>query len=135
MLNPVDMTPPRLLLLCTFTAAVSSCASKDDYDVNDPYGTPYGYADAAPMQPVNPVYDTPAAYEDPGVVTVPTPLAPSPVTPPTITRPTTVHTVVRGDTLWGLSRQYNVSEAAIKAANNMTRDTVVLGTRLQIPAR
>lgn len=134
------MTPPRLLLLCALTATVSSCATKDDYDVNDPYGTPYGYADATPMQPVepvNPVYDSPAVYEDTGVAAVPTP----PVTPavpsprPAATRPTTVHTVVRGDTLWGLSRQYNVSVDAIKAANNMTRDTVVLGTRLQIPAR
>ncbi|MBC7979331.1 MAG: LysM peptidoglycan-binding domain-containing protein, partial [Armatimonadetes bacterium] len=45
-----------------------------------------------------------------------------------------VHTVVKGDSLWVISKKYNVPIDAIKAANAMTKDTVVLGTKLQIPA-
>jgi LysM repeat protein len=126
------------ILLGTLAIALASCAGqKDDYDVNSPYGTPYGPADGGalqPVEPVNPVYDTPAVYEDTGIAATPPPITPA-APPAAPSRPANVHTVVKGDTLWGLSRQYNVSVDAIKAANNMTRDTVVLGTRLQIPAR
>ena len=136
------MTAPRLLLASSFCFAIVSCANQnaDDYDVADPYAAPdYGPADGgAPLQPVapvNPVYDTPPAYED--TAAVPTP-SPSPtVTPPSAPAgaAATVHTVVKGDTLWGLSQKYKVSVDAIKQANGMTKDTVVLGTRVQIPAR
>lgn len=115
---------------------IVSCASKQDggYDTTGTYDTPdYGTPDGAPLQPVdpvNPVYDSPAAYEDTAPV--------SPSTPSTPSEPAgsaAVHTVVKGDTLWGLSRKYNVSIDAIKQANSMTRDTVVLGQKLTIPAR
>ncbi|MDB9741789.1 LysM peptidoglycan-binding domain-containing protein [Akkermansiaceae bacterium] len=43
------------------------------------------------------------------------------------------HEVVSGDTLWGLSKQYNVTVADIQAANNMTNDIAVLGATLMIP--
>jgi LysM repeat protein len=43
------------------------------------------------------------------------------------------HTVVRGDTLDRISRQHGVSIDAIKRANGMTNDTVILGARLRIP--
>jgi N-acetylmuramoyl-L-alanine amidase len=40
---------------------------------------------------------------------------------------------VRGDTLDRISRQHGVSIDAIKRANGMTNDTVILGARLRIP--
>ncbi len=107
--------------------------------------------------PVNPVYDTPAAYEVPAnpappinkpyVAKIPkvpsTPIAPKPkATPPPATTapkiqaaPTsgTMHTVVAGDTLSGISAKYKVPVAAIKQANGMTKDTVILGKKMVIP--
>ena len=43
------------------------------------------------------------------------------------------HSVVSGDTLWGLSRKYNTSVADIKAANGLTSDTIVIGQQISIP--
>jgi LysM repeat protein len=115
-------------------ALTVSCAQQgggDGYDVSNPYAAP-DYVDetGTPYLPsdVNPAYDAPAVYEDTA------PSAPR-VSQPTYTASPKVHTVVRGDTLWGLSRQYGVSVSAIKAANGMTRDTIVLGSKLKIPAK
>lgn len=103
-----------------------------DYDTADPYGIP-DYSDTGPAsetadyQPVNPPADAtygPAAYEH---------SAPAPSTPAAPTTAARSHTIATGDTLWGLSRQYGVSVDAIKAANGMTSDTVVLGKTLNIP--
>ncbi len=109
---------------------IAACANQrgDQFDTYgydfDDYGTP----DGEPFEAVNPVYDSAPAYEEPG----PSPATAS--TPPTPQRQSTSHTVVRGDTLWGLSRKYGVSIDAIKQANNMRNDTVVLGSTLVIPA-
>ncbi|MBG7608927.1 MAG: LysM peptidoglycan-binding domain-containing protein [Verrucomicrobia bacterium] len=113
--------------LAALSALFVSCAPQgggEDYDVSNPYaapdydqntGTPYETSD------VNPAYDAPAVYED---------------TSPAPTRARAkVHTVVRGDTLWGISKKYGVSISAIKSANGLTRDTAVLGAKLQIPAQ
>jgi LysM repeat protein len=56
---------------------------------------------------------------------------------PAATAPTqaaTTHTVVKGDTLGGIAAKYKVPMASIKKANNMTKDTVVLGKKMIIPA-
>lgn len=112
-----------------------SCANQgggEDYDVSNPYAAPdYGDATGTPYLPsdVNPAYDEPAVYEDT------TPAAPQPSAPRAPAARDTIHTVVRGDTLWGLSRKYNVSVDAIKQANGMTKDTVVLGSKLRIPGQ
>ena len=122
--------------LAALSAVLVSCAPKgggEDYDVSNPYAAPdYGADSGTPYQSadVNPVYDAPAVYED----TAPDVSSPAPAPAPTRTS-AKVHTVVRGDTLWGLGKKYNVSVAAIKSANNMTKDTVVLGSKLQIPAQ
>lgn len=97
----------------------------------------------------NPVY-APAVYEDN------TPAASSAVKRPasatTTSRPKatanhvmadeaparssgTTHTVVKGDSLWSIGKKYGVSVTAIKQANNLTKDTVVLGQKVKIPAR
>lgn len=139
------MTPLRTLLAASAAVALVSCANQqaggENYDTpttpQDAYGAygpaAGGYADGSPYQSFDPVYDTPAAYEEPRV-RPPFDDAPRPAAGPAA-GPASVHTVVRGDTLWGLGRQYGVSIDAIKAANAMTGDTVILGQRLQIPAR
>jgi LysM repeat protein len=147
-IHPTDtMTPHRTLLASALALTLVSCANQQTSENYDTPASPYGpaaagYADATPYQstdaPVNPAYDTPAAYDDSTVVRPPFDAGPAPTAPsgtPAAGGAATVHTVVSGDTLWGLSRQYGVSIDAIKAANNMTRDVVVLGQRLQIPGR
>jgi len=139
------MTPLRTLLASSLAVTLVSCANQQTPENYDTPASPYGpanagYADATPYQtfdPVNPAYDTPAAYDDSTTVRPPFDAGPAPSAPTTApaSGPATVHTVVSGDTLWGLSRQYGVSIDAIKQANNMTRDVVVLGQRLQIPSR
>ncbi|KAL3848731.1 hypothetical protein ACJIZ3_010613 [Penstemon smallii] len=42
--------------------------------------------------------------------------------------------IVKGDTLWGLSREYGVSIEAIKEANGLTGDTIYAGKKLVIPS-
>lgn len=123
--------------LAAFSAILVSCAPQgggEDYDVSNPYAAPdYGDDSGTPYQAsdVNPAYDAPAVYED----TTPAYSDPTPAPAPTRTASAKSHTVVRGDTLWGLSKKYSVSVAAIKSANGMTKDTVVLGSKLQIPAQ
>ncbi len=142
------MTPIRLLASSAFTLAFVSCASQksDNYDTTNPYGiAEAGAANQPATAPENPVYDTPAAYEEsttstaaPASVDLPAASA-SPNIPATSTpRPPSngaaiIHTVVAGDTLSGLSAKYKVPSAAIKQANNMTKDTVVLGKKMVIP--
>ncbi len=154
------MTPIRLLAVSAAALALSSCANKsaeDGYDTSNPYGAPQAAAAQgavnAPYQPVNPTYDTPAAYEEntspsavtPGTALVdPSTLKPanpstqapsSPLPPAKLPASGTVHVVVKGDTLGGIARKYGTTVAAIKQANAMTSDVVVLGKKLQIPAR
>lgn len=94
--------------------------------------------------PTNPVYDTPAAYEETSSVVnapaIPTTLPEPSITPPATVTPSPssngaaiIHTVVAGDTLSGISAKYKVPVAAIKAANRMTKDTVILGKKMAIP--
>ncbi|XXG77480.1 hypothetical protein AAC387_Pa08g1626 [Persea americana] len=41
--------------------------------------------------------------------------------------------IVKGDTLWGLSRKHGVSIDAIKEANGLSGDTIYAGKKLVIP--
>ena len=127
------MKPKLLIPVALVPFLAVSCANQggEDYDVSNPYAAPeYTDETGTPYLPsdVNPAYEEPAVYEDT------TPAAAQPSAPAPAPR-ATVHTVVRGDTLWGLSKKYNVTVDAIKQANGMTRDTVVLGAKLKIPAR
>ena len=137
---------PRLTILCGI-AVLSSCGlgGSDEnydtgggYDTSDPYGVPSsGGVESAPYQAVNPpAYDNPtygaAAYEEtaPAVPDIPAAPASVPATAST-------HTVVKGDTLWGLSKKYGVSVDAIRAVNGMAANdnNVRLGQTINIPAR
>lgn len=144
------MTPIRLLAPSLLAFAIASCASQkaDTYDtLPDPAIADSGGAHA----PANPVYDTPAAYEDSGTASATPDVAPinpiapepdfhTPDRPAAPVRPAApsngsaiIHTVVAGDTLSGISAKYKVPAAAIKEANRMTKDTVILGRKMVIP--
>lgn len=132
----------RILTPSLIAIALASCASQkaDTYDTSNPYGSPdAGMANAPAPAYENPVYDTPAAYEEGGAA--PSAAAPVPAYPETAAAPAAqpangsaiIHTVVKGDTLSGLSSKYKVPVASIKQANRMTNDTVVLGRKMVIP--
>lgn len=112
-------------------------AADAGYDTSNPFGVPgEGAADSVPYQPVNPPADnptySPAAYEDNTAASPATATATAPAAAAAASASTT-HTVVRGDTLGGIARRYGSSSTAIKQANGMTSDTVVLGKKLVIP--
>lgn len=44
----------------------------------------------------------------------------------------TIHTVKKNDTLWGISKQYGVSIQSIKQANNKGNDQTFIGEQLNI---
>lgn len=104
--------------------------------------------------PPSSIYDSPAAYEHgtmpapsgpaPGLPVDPGAHSPSPMdrtnAPPTPTAAQAparahgiTHTITQGDTLSGLSAKYRVPMDAIRRANGMTSDTVVLGKKMVIP--
>ncbi len=128
-MNPIRIFTPPLLAV----ALVSCAAHKaSEYDTSNPYGTP----DGGPMDPfmsesANPIYDTPAAYEESSGFSDTAAYPEIPAAP--ANAPATIHTVVVGDTLSGLSAKYKVSIASIKRANRMTNDIVVLGRKMVIP--
>lgn len=45
----------------------------------------------------------------------------------------TIHTVKKNDTLWGISKQYGVSIQSIKQANHKGNDQTFIGEQLHIP--
>ncbi len=104
-------------------------------------------SEVASYQPVNPVNPpanptySPAAYEDnsgtkpAAAVKGKKPAAPGIAPAAMGPAAATVHVVVAGDSLSKISHKYHVPIASIKAANHMTNDIVVIGRKLQIPAR
>lgn len=138
------MTSLRILAPALLTFAIVSCANNrpDTYDTPTADGS---QVNAPVNPPSNPVYDTPAAYEETSATTpnVNVPAVPAYDPTPSATVPTAptapsngaaiIHTVVAGDTLSGISAKYKVPSAAIKQANRMTTDVVVLGKKMVIP--
>jgi LysM repeat protein len=124
------MHKPTFLLLPFASLFFASCGGKsgDNYDTA---ATPaYDEASTAVPATAAPTYGA-AAYED--TAAVPTTVVETPVAP---VAPATAkeHYVAPGDSLWKISKQYGVTIDAIKVANNMTTDTVVLGKKMIIPA-
>ncbi len=140
------MTPPRILAPSLIAIALASCAAqKDRYDTPS---APRSADTNGVNAPANPVYDTPAAYEESTGAISPSVNTPNiPATSPTHATATAtaatlkssvngaaiIHTVVPGDTLSGIAAKYKISAASIKQANGMTKDTVVLGKKMVIP--
>lgn len=150
---------PRLLLLPAAALAFASCsqmkgnenydtAQGANYDTSNPYGVPDapGTATAgetAPYQavePVNPPANSNPTYGKAAYEETATAATAAPKT--TGSKPVAgaangaarTHEVVKGDTLSGIAKKYGVTQASIKTANNMTKDTVVLGKKMIIPA-
>lgn len=141
------MNSARILAPSLLAAALVSCASQKtgEYDASNPYGaSDGGQITPSPTEPANPVYDTPAAYEEstasPSTAAIAdVSAAPAPThTPAPVAHanaPAIIHTVAKGDTLSGISAKYKIPAASIKQANRMTSDTVVLGRKMVIPPR
>jgi LysM repeat protein len=128
------MHKPTLLLLPLASLFFASCGDKGaDYDTA---ATP-GYDEAAATTPATaaPTYGA-AAYEENTAVPAPAadPAAVAATAAPAPAGVAKEHYVAPGDSLWKISKQYGVSIDKIKAANNMTTDTVVLGKKMIIPA-
>ncbi len=88
-------------------------------------------------QPTNPPATTPPVVTKPPATSGSTyPPTPPPTTTPNQPKPPVVqdgyHLVVKGDTLFSISRKYNTSVAKIKQLNNMTSDTVKIGQTLRV---
>ncbi|MGJ8698291.1 MAG: LysM peptidoglycan-binding domain-containing protein [Verrucomicrobiaceae bacterium] len=128
------LLPLGFLVSCTQFTSPPPAAPPAAPAMANPYGVPgvdpYQAPDAgaytpeasAPYQPINP----PAAAAP--YAPAPAPFAPTPSSGAT-------HTVVKGDSLWGISRQYHVSIDDLRQANNIQGDTIILGSTLNIPAR
>jgi len=135
------MSTIRQLTALSVIVALSSCKvgsneenydTADGYDTSNPYGIPEDSIESAPYQAVNPPADANPSY---GSAAYETPAAPTPPSAPAAVAST--HTVVKGDTIWGLSKKYGVSQDAIRTANSMASDdsNVRLGQSINIPAR
>lgn len=134
------MTAIRILTPSLLAVALLACAPQKnhDYDTPGPYNTSDGGRVNPPATaPANPVYDTPAAYEESTPPAAENPAVSAPPTNPAAPAhgAAIIHTVVAGDTLSGLSAKYKIPSASIKQANKMTNDTVVLGRKMVIPPR
>lgn len=133
-MNSIRIFAPSLLAV-----ALVSCTAQNDnqYDTSNPYGSPDGGQVMPPANAsANPVYDTPAVYEESSGAVDPAPFPNVPTTPAApapANGAATIHTVVAGDTLSGISSKYNIPMESIKAANRMTNDTVVLDRKMVIP--
>jgi len=161
------MTRTLLALSCAALLAACSNQNSGLTDAggSNPYGVPqsdpYGALTPppvtgerdAPYQPLPDLAETGTYAPDNGPAAPPAPpvddlyggLSPAATPRPAATNPAAGNTggaattVVVGprDTLWGFSKKYGVSEAAIRAANKMapTDNTVRLGQKLIIPAQ
>ncbi|MBT8043931.1 MAG: LysM peptidoglycan-binding domain-containing protein [Verrucomicrobiae bacterium] len=104
----------------------------------NPYGVPQTSGEAGAYTPAAPAAGGNAPYQPlPGVNQPATPTAPE-VAPPVAGTPAvggTSHTVVSGDSLWGLARKYGTTIEAIQAANGLTSTNIRTGQQLTIPGR
>jgi len=72
-------------------------------------------------------------------IVIPAPTAPATAVTPPVTTPTvpgeTTYKVVSGDNLTKIGQKFGVSPSAIRSANNLTSDRIVVGQTLKIPAK
>jgi LysM repeat protein len=98
---------------------------------NNPYAVPGANGETgAPYQPIPGVPNNP-----PMAQTIPSPTQAYTPLPAEPLADATIHTVVKGDTIWGLTKKYGVSSDALRQANNLTTDVIWIGQRVIIPAR
>ena len=83
----------------------------------------------APYQPLPGVADAPDIATPDPAPHIGTPTLPAPA----LTGVAGSHKVIAGESLWRISRKYGVTVPQLKAANNLTSDTIVIGQNLVIP--
>ena len=140
-MSAIRMFTPSLLAV-----ALVSCTPQPPVSYHTPPIVAPAAAQANPplTAAANPVYDTPAAYEE-TTGTTPEPdaagtagtagTAAGVAAAPASNGAAIIHTVVKGDTLSGISSKYKIPVASIKQANRMTNDTVILDRKMVIPPR
>lgn len=121
-----------------------------ELDMEDPVPTPTPAPrptpqPSAPVQPetgttrptnsgsgiIVPQNSTPAAAGNP---TTPAPTRPTATTPPNTDagNAATYHTVAAGETLFAISRRYNITVDALRTLNGLTSDTLAIGMKLRV---
>lgn len=137
LLSLVSLAPAALLVSCAPNQAQVGTPVAPAANTGNPYGVPTapGLNTAPPYQEVGPI-NPPALPTYPPVPSIPAYNPPiTPVTPPAPTLNGNVHTIKKGDSLWGISRKYKTSVDELKSANGMTSDTIIEGRTLIIPGR
>jgi LysM repeat protein len=118
------------------TVANYEVPSMSDADINPafPGSQPVGVTAVAPVAP-SATADGTVRFSPsrPGVAATPTWSAP---VAPEVSAPSATHTVVRGDSLWSISRKYGVTVAELAAANKLAPSaTLRLEQKLVVPAK
>ncbi|HEZ1390245.1 TPA: peptidoglycan DD-metalloendopeptidase family protein [Neisseria meningitidis] len=136
-----------LLAACaSFAALLGGCATQQPAPViagnsgmqdapssavyNNPYGaTPYSPAPAGDAPYVPPVQSAPPAYVPPSAPAVSGTYVPS-YAPVDINAAT--HTIVRGDTVYNISKRYHISQDDFRAWNGMTDNMLSIGQIVKV---
>ena len=126
------LAPVILLSSCTTSQNPFGIPAPPAANVNNPFGVPGtpNVPTAPPYQPIDPINPpaTPNFSNTPSFTPPPAPASPSGLNG-------NVHTIRKGDSLWGLSRKYNTSVDAIKTLNGIESNTIIEGRTLIIPGR
>ena len=146
------MKPSTILTLATACLApylINSCSTDPEYrewkknnqgtassanPAANPYGVPQAGGETGVYTPSGQSSPETAPYQPlPGINQ---PVEPSATGIPSEPLAGAVsHTVVSGDSLWGIARKYGTSIEAIQSANGLSTTTIRTGQELTIPGR
>lgn len=109
---------------------------------SNPYAVPglgQGQAPVAPQPPVvnngsAPYQPLPGVPSDPPTVNIPDPTPNVNYTPSAPSASASTHDVIKGESLWRISRKYGVSIEAIQQANGLKNNNIWAGQKLIIPS-
>ena len=112
-------TPPKPVLIETKEEVTEEVATKEEEQEYTPVLTPT--KEESTTQPTVPE------------ITIPAENKPTPTTDkPTNIETRKYHTVIKGETLWRISKKYDTTVEAIKALNNLKNNIISTGTRLRV---
>lgn len=94
--------------------------------------TPEAPESGAPAPAPAPATTTPSPTREDVFGTPTTPVTPAPTAPPPATDGPKYHTVVQGDTLWNISRRYNITVEQLRQLNQLQGDAIKLGQALRV---
>ena len=118
------------------TAAANPYGVPTATTTTNPYSVPQANGEtSAPYQPIPGVTNSPNINTPPTIEYTPPPTTPYTPLPAQPSAQESTHTVVKGDTIWGLTRKYGVTGDQIRESNNLSTDTIWIGQRLIIPGR